>query len=81
MRRACVSIASNIVEGCARESQLEYCRFLELAFGSLRELHYQFSVSARLGYVDSQVVRDCDNKLLEAELVLSALIRKMRIDK
>ena len=57
MRRAAVSVASNIVEGCARESQTEYLRFLEIAFGSLRELHYQVGLSIRLGYLSERDLR------------------------
>ncbi len=78
MRRAAISFASNIVEGCARESQTEYLRFLEIAFGSLRELHYQFSLSKHLGYCDEHEVSDCDSKMVETEKVLGALIRSMR---
>ena len=78
MRRAAISVPSNIVEGCGRASQAEYLRFLEIAFGSLRELHYQFSLSRRLGYCNSHGISDCDLKIEETEKVLGALIRSMR---
>ena len=69
MRRSAVSVPSNIVEGCARGSQTEYLRFLEIAFGSLRELHYQFSLAKRLGYIKTDT--SCfDLKLIETEKVL-----------
>jgi four helix bundle protein len=78
MRRSAVSVPSNIVEGCARESQAEYLRFLEIAFGSLRELHYQLSLAKRLGYADEPDVSDCDARIAETEKVLGALVRAMR---
>ncbi|HOW97274.1 MAG TPA: four helix bundle protein [Kiritimatiellia bacterium] len=78
MRRAAVSIASNIVEGCARGSQPDYLRFLEIAFGSLRELHYQLTVARRLGYCDEAGFIEGDTIMLEAEKVLGALIRALR---
>ena len=81
MRRAAVSVASNIVEGCARESQTEYLRFLEIAFGSLRELHYQVGLSIRLGYLSERDTSTCEQKLVEAEKVLGALMRSMRAAK
>jgi len=78
MRRAAVSVPSNIVEGCARESQAEYHRFLTIAFGSLRELHYQLYLSRRLGFLGDQDYSLIEPTVVEAEKVLNALIMKMR---
>ena len=78
MRRAAISVPSNIVEGCARESQVEYLRFLEVAFASLRELHYQFGLATRLGYVEQPRIAACDAAINETEKVLAALIRSLR---
>jgi four helix bundle protein len=78
MRRSAVSVPSNIVEGCARESQTEFLRFLEIAFASLRELRYQFGLSERLGYFDENSFTGYDSKLLETEKVLGSLIRSLR---
>lgn len=78
MRRAAVSVPSNIVEGCAREGEVEYLRFLEIAFGSLRELHYQLSLANRLGYSEHGLFLAADEKCDETGKVLAALIRSIR---
>ena len=80
MRRASVSVSSNIVEGCARDSQSDYLRFLYIAFGSLRELHYQLSLSNRLGFLCDQDSSLLEPKIVETEKVLNGLIRALRKD-
>ncbi len=78
MRRAAVSIPSNIVEGCARDTQADYIRFLYIAFGSLRELHYQLDLSKRLGFLSNQDSKMIEPKITETEKVLNGLIRALR---
>ena len=76
VRRAAMSIASNIVEGCARNSEGDYLRFLDMSYGSAKELEYQLSVADRLGYsTELQPIRD---KSSEAARVLNALINSIR---
>ena len=72
MCRAAVSVPSNIVECCARSSQADYLRFLFIAFGSLRELHYQLGLSKRLGFLNKQDIPAVEEKIVETEKVLMA---------
>jgi len=76
MRRAAVSVPSNIVEGCARETETEYLRFLDIAFASLRELHYQYTLAERLGHLATESSLESD--FVECEKVLGSLIRSFR---
>jgi len=78
MRRAALSVASNIVEGCARDSQADYLRFLYMAFGSLRELHYQLSLAKRLGFLSDQDSSLIEPKIVETEKVLNGLIQSLQ---
>lgn len=76
MRRAVVSIPSNIVEGCGRETEKEFLRFLEISFASLRELKYQVSIAQRIGYLKD--FKSIDQKLIEVEKVLASLIKSIK---
>jgi four helix bundle protein len=75
MRRAAISVTSHIVEGCVRDSQAGYLRFLYRALGSLREPHYQISLSQRVGFVLNDNVSLIEPTIIETEKVLNGLIK------
>jgi len=78
LRRAAVSIASNIVEGCARTSLADYIRFLDMAFGSVREVEYQLTIAHRLEYLPLQDAEKLIAIADETAKVLAGLIRSLR---
>jgi len=78
MRRAAVSGASNIVEGSARHTEIEYIRFLDIAFGSVRELEYQISLAKRLGFMSSLASDALAAIAQETSKVVGGLIRSLR---
>ena len=80
LRRAAVSIASNIVEGCARNSETEYLRFLDMAYGSAREVEYQISLAARVGYLPPERIAALTEQAIETSKVVGGLIRSLHRD-
>jgi four helix bundle protein len=78
MRRCAVSVTANIVEGCARSSEREYARFLECAFGSLRELDYYITLSRDLGYLSATDAPELEGLYRRTAAALTALIRLRR---
>lgn len=74
MRRAAVSIVSNLAEGAARRTNKELEQFLHIAQGSLSELEAQFELAERLGLVN-QWARDLVNDVAR---MLSGLVRYAR---
>jgi len=75
IRRAAVSVPTNIVEGCARPSEKDYIHFLHIAYGSLAEVGYLSELSHRLGFLDHETFEAVRGQQQEAYRVLFALIR------
>jgi four helix bundle protein len=78
MRRAAVSIPSNLAEGAARKSLKEFEQFLHIARGSLSELDTQMEVACRVGYLKETERVLLDSLLPEIDRLLSGLIKKQR---
>jgi four helix bundle protein len=78
MRRAAVSIPSNIAEGYARQSRVDYIKFLKIARGSLAELSTQYELSIELKLLDP--IQATTNLMDETDRVLQGLIRSLQPD-
>jgi four helix bundle protein len=78
MRRAAISIPSNVAEGCGRGSDPEFGRFLVIAMGSASELEYQLLLARDLGYLDSTTHQSLEEKIVEIKKMLYSLIQRIR---
>jgi len=77
IRRAAVSIPSNIAEGQARNSTAEFRNFLSIARGSLAELETQLFIAERLKYIDSAKLGEILITQVEINKMTNALMKKL----
>jgi len=75
MRRAAVSVPSNIAEGYGRRTPRQRHQFLENALGSLFELETQFELSSRLGLLSPTAVQEIASEIASIGRGLTALMR------
>jgi four helix bundle protein len=78
LRRAAVSIPSNIAEGYGRHSSGSYKQFLSISRGSLLELETQIELCVRLGYLTQPDTVDISMAITELSKMLTSLISKIR---
>ena len=75
MRRAAVSIPSNIAEGAARKSNKEFIQFLHIALGSTVEIETQLIISKNLKFIDDESFIELDKERNEIGRMLFGLIK------
>ena len=78
MRRASVSVPSNIAEGYGRRSQKEYAQFYSIAYGSLLELETQLILSYNLKFITEEDYKDIDSIREEVSKMLFVMLRKLK---
>lgn len=74
LRRAGVSVPSNIAEGCGRRTSADTIQFLHVSRGSLYEIETQFYLSKDLNYLDDNIFRDVLEKVRECKKLLNGFI-------
>lgn len=80
MRRAAVSVASNIAEGATRHSTKEFVHFLAIARGSLAELSTQIEIAYEIGFIDEVTNSQLMSAISEISKMLAALKSKLTTD-
>ena len=77
LRRAVISVPSNIAEGSGRTSAKDQAHFFEMAFGSLMEVDCQIDIALDLSYVSSEEHEDVSKQISQVAALLSGMRRKI----
>jgi four helix bundle protein len=75
MKRAAISVPSNIAEGFARYSRKDFHRFLKISLGSLYELNTQLQVAKRRSFIDQEQFALCNSKIILLGKMINTILR------
>jgi four helix bundle protein len=78
IRRAATSAPTSIAEGCGKQTQADFARYLQQAFGSVQEVQYLSFLSHELSYMDQNAYGTLDNDINQLKAMLINLIRTVR---
>ena len=78
LRRAAISIPSNIAEGFARSSEKEYKQFLYVSLGSCAEVSTQITIADRLGYLKQEKADVLSDEVEQISKMTMGLIKKLK---
>ena len=77
MRRSASSIPTNLAEGCGRNSNPDFKRFVNIAIGSTSELEYQLLLAKDLNYMSQSIFDELTNNVIEIRKMLISLYKKV----
>ena len=78
LRRAAVSVPSNIAEGLTRKSLNDKLHFLNIAQASLSEIDTQLEISLKINYIDNACYQRIETQIIEIQKMLAGLSRKLK---
>lgn len=78
IRRSCSSIPANVAEGCGRDGDAEFARFLQIAMGSATELEYHVLLSRDLGLIAPTTFESLNDEITQIKRMLTIFIQRVR---
>src|SRR5688572_9214252 len=78
LRRASVSIPTNIAEGCGRNTDADFARFLQIAMGSASETEYEIILAFDLGFLSKNQFESLQSQAEEVKKMLASFIKTLR---
>ncbi len=80
LRRSAVSIGANLAEGCGRQTNPEFARFVKVSMGSASELDYHLLLSRDLGFLETETYDRAAKSLTEVRKMLSSLLSTIELE-